>query len=90
MIIPQIVESIAMAEKETGMIIQITGTEVTLTTQTIIKKETGVITVITGTEIMLTTQTIASTEITEAIGIPSHTEITEVTESTETTSSTGA
>lgn len=95
MIITQIIETITMTEKKTCVVIEITGTEATLTTQTITEKETGVITGITGTEVTLTTQTIANTEILEATGSSAQTEITEVTEnmveteSTETTNTTG-
>lgn len=67
MTIAQITESTAITEKKAGVITEITGTGVTLTTQTIA-----------NTEI---------TEITEAIGIPTHIGNTEVIENTADTES---
>ncbi|KAH0840023.1 hypothetical protein J3R83DRAFT_986 [Lanmaoa asiatica] len=69
MIITQIIESIAITEKKTGVITEITGTEVTLTTQTIV-----------NTEITEATGIPAHTEITEVTENMVDTETTETTE----------
>jgi len=70
MTIAQITESTAITEKKAGVITEITGTEVTLTIQTIANTEiTGAIGIPTHTEITEVIENMADTENTETTDI---------------------